>query len=463
MYKSLNLKTSREFLKNDFPENILPNKKLSKKNKRLIQEKIVLLKKVKRRIENLEKTLQIKKRQDLLNKGYLNKPLQSKTKQHTSLGHEVSIFNKALVNRNFGFLFSSDQIRYDLLRKQNQNKTFSDFLLKLKEKKKFSILYGNISRNFFEKAYNQAQKYQGRFNENLLFLFERRLDIVLYRICFFKTIAAARQSINHNCILVNGIIINIPSYQVKPGDIISLGLKKRSQIAKNSLEFLNKKLTRRYFRFLISNQFLERKFATRSIPLKSVETRNVQSYYVLPRSGKKTVKKEGFVMSNKVRHRQYSPKFWKEKSIEKLLYILKKLLHNLTKQRYVPKKNMKRFWILEGILRMYYYMGSRNNEVEPTTYVISKNQSTYYVSSKCNIKKLKLSLNNLTYIKVKKLMYRNTSRQARLSAMSINPLKPLNIEVSYRLLRAVVLYSPQKLVFPATLNIDLLSRSIRHN
>jgi small subunit ribosomal protein S4 len=91
----------------------------------------------------------------------------------------------------------------------------------LREKQKVKRIYGMLEgqfRNYFEKASRQ----RGIIGENLLILLERRLDNVVYRIGFATSRAHARQLVNHGHVLVNGRKIDIPSFQVKVGDIVSI-------------------------------------------------------------------------------------------------------------------------------------------------------------------------------------------------------------------------------------------------
>jgi SSU ribosomal protein S4P len=99
----------------------------------------------------------------------------------------------------------------------------------LREKQKVKRIYGIMERqfkNYFEKASRQ----RGIVGENLLILLERRLDNVVYRIGFATSRAHARQLVNHGHVLVNGKKVNIPSFQVKVGDVISIKSKSASNM-----------------------------------------------------------------------------------------------------------------------------------------------------------------------------------------------------------------------------------------
>ena len=100
-------------------------------------------------------------------------------------------------------------------------------------------MYG-LSEKQLHKLFEKALKMKGVNGENLLKLLESRLDNLVYRIGFATTRKGARQLVNHGHITVNGKKVNIPSYQVKPGDVISLAENdKELAIVKSSLEALN--------------------------------------------------------------------------------------------------------------------------------------------------------------------------------------------------------------------------------
>ncbi|WP_142847421.1 30S ribosomal protein S4 [Telmatospirillum sp. J64-1] len=103
----------------------------------------------------------------------------------------------------------------------------SDFGTQLMAKQKLKGYYGNISEKQFRKLYDEAVRRRGDTSENLIELLERRLDAVVYRMKLVPTPFAARQVINHGHILVNGRRLNIPSYQVRDGDVIEVRQKSK--------------------------------------------------------------------------------------------------------------------------------------------------------------------------------------------------------------------------------------------
>lgn len=97
----------------------------------------------------------------------------------------------------------------------------SNYAIQLNEKQKVRFMYG-ISEKQFKKLVNDSAKMKGVHGENLLILLESRLDNLVYRAGFATTKRGARQLVNHGHITVNGKKVDIPSYRVKPGDVIAI-------------------------------------------------------------------------------------------------------------------------------------------------------------------------------------------------------------------------------------------------
>ena len=105
---------------------------------------------------------------------------------------------------------------------QRRKGKLSDFGTQLRAKQKLKGYYGNISEKQFRRYYHEALRLKGDSGENLIGLLERRLDAVVYRAKFVATVFAARQFINHGHVRVNGRRVNIPSYLVRPNDIVEV-------------------------------------------------------------------------------------------------------------------------------------------------------------------------------------------------------------------------------------------------
>ena len=103
----------------------------------------------------------------------------------------------------------------------------SDYGTQLMAKQKLKGYYGNISEKQFRKYYAEAVRRKGDTSENLIGLLERRLDAVVYRMKFVPTVFASRQFINHGHVRVNGRRVNIQSYMVREGDVVSVRERSR--------------------------------------------------------------------------------------------------------------------------------------------------------------------------------------------------------------------------------------------
>ncbi len=110
---------------------------------------------------------------------------------------------------------------------QRRRRKPSDYGLQLRAKQKLKGYYGNITEKQFRKYYTEAARRRGDTSENLIGILERRLDAVVYRMKFVPTVFSARQFVNHGHIHVNGKRVNIPSFQVKEGDVVEVKEKSR--------------------------------------------------------------------------------------------------------------------------------------------------------------------------------------------------------------------------------------------
>ena len=124
---------------------------------------------------------------------------------------------------------------------QMRGRKISDYGTQLREKQKVKRMYGLLEKQFrvyFQKAFRK----EGITGDNLLFLLESRLDNVVFRLSFANTRAEARQLVRHKHVLVNGRTVNIPSFQVKPGDKVEVREKSRKmQRITEALEAMNRR------------------------------------------------------------------------------------------------------------------------------------------------------------------------------------------------------------------------------
>ena len=156
----------------------------------------------------------------------------SSYKQARRVGFSVAETGKELTRRPYG----------PGQHGQDRKGKLSDYGTQLKEKQKVRFMYG-VNERQFKKTFNEASKMSGIHGTNFLRLLESRLDNLVYRIGFSTTRRGARQLVNHGHITVNGRKVDIPSYRVKPGDVISLKEDdKNLKVVNDSLSKITKRV-----------------------------------------------------------------------------------------------------------------------------------------------------------------------------------------------------------------------------
>ena len=117
----------------------------------------------------------------------------------------------------------------------------SEYRMQLREKQKTKRIYGLLEKQFHH-YYDMASRQQGVTGENLLRILESRLDNVVYRLGFAKSRAEARQQVRHGHICVNGRRVDIPSFRVRPGDLISVAPKAKEMLVIKSALISNERV-----------------------------------------------------------------------------------------------------------------------------------------------------------------------------------------------------------------------------
>src|SRR5947209_3841962 len=310
MEKTFLNKKRKIYLTQNFPENLLPNKKLTKKGRSLINQKTRSFQnRIKNHLKNLRKliirdlnrksnfndnfySLHLKnyKNKNFLNYGkILYNGIPSGEKSVILLSIFLNLIPSVLrtgrkaaaaSHGNFSKLYTSDpsfrredkfpkfkysleQILSEFYKKNSQpsgGRKQSFFKELLMEQKKLSIIYGNLSIKEIQKSVLEAKKKNGNFEENIIKKLESRLDVVLYRICFFKTIFAARQSINHGQVFVNNKRVVFSGYILKPGDLIKINKETRKSLKDTLLKKYKKEIEGRSLPFLLDNHLILKLF-----------------------------------------------------------------------------------------------------------------------------------------------------------------------------------------------------------
>jgi small subunit ribosomal protein S4 len=142
----------------------------------------------------------------------MTKRLKSKYKINRRLGENLWGRPKSPVNRR----------EYGPGQHGQRRRKPSDFGIQLMAKQRLRGYYGNITEKQFRRIYAEASRKRGDTSETLIGLLERRLDAVVYRMKFVPTVFAARQFVNHGHVMVNGRRVNVPSYQVREGDVVEV-------------------------------------------------------------------------------------------------------------------------------------------------------------------------------------------------------------------------------------------------
>ena len=554
MRKKLLLKTTREYLQSSFPENLLPTKKIRQKkaflykNRNLRTQIIKAKQQIFKQYSNSTKKLFLSKifynpKNFNYNHNFqgatITNSYRDKTKSSMqnfpvaplsfpSLSSTVALPSTARAKGQgngpdtikIPFLFSTSQINYELSKK---TKRFSDFKNQLKERKKLALLYGKLSRKNIQKTLKKASQLSGKKNDNFFFLLEARLDVVLFRACFFPSIRTARQWINHNKILVNNQSVNSSSYQLKPGDVVSIKAKYNLLLVKQMMQFLKKnflkKIRKNHKNFIISiflfkklmnflkplsnNQFLINNLKQIylyskifcSLPRRLTATQggiktddeqpkvnNIASLKVDLNNGEKmkliAQKKTLFPVTLSDTARAENVHFALE-SYKQFLSQVKQLLRSSLKNKYSNnsylkntnsvvlnlsqlEKNTLLFNLVELELLDKQHLEAWHQKAPLASPSLP---STVALPGTTKAKKqsnrtIESLRRFLTHLKLKKVFFKGDKKKHGFSILNMNVLKPLNLEISYKNLVIIYLYPPQKIPFACNIDMELISRSL---
>jgi small subunit ribosomal protein S4 len=189
---------------------------------------------------------------------------------------------KAKISRKFGEAIEGHS---KALQKKNyppgmhgrgRRKKQSEYAVQLAEKQKAKYIYGILERQFAKMFYTASRK-TGITGENLLQLLEARLDNTVYRLGIAPTRRGARQLVSHKHILVNGEVVNIPSYSLKPGDLVSV--RERSKSLEAITSSLAGKVANRYPWLEWDNASLTGKFV--SVPGRDDIPENIKEQLIV--------------------------------------------------------------------------------------------------------------------------------------------------------------------------------------
>lgn len=189
-----------------------------------------------------------------------------KSKIARKFGEPIEGYSKALQKKNYP----------PGMHGRGRRKKQSEYALQLIEKQKAKYIYGVLERQF-SNMFRTAFRKEGVTGENLLQLLEARLDNTVYRLGVAPTRRSARQLVSHKHILVNGEVVNIPSYTLKPGDLVSVRERSKSLVVVT--ESLAGKGTNRYSWLEWDNGTYSGKFV--NIPLRDDIPENIKEQLIV--------------------------------------------------------------------------------------------------------------------------------------------------------------------------------------
>lgn len=432
--------------------------------------------------------------------------------------------------KRYKFIFPLHRLKGELSKRESQYGKIESYKKQIQEKKKLAFLYGSMSKNSIKKLVKQACSLSSRENppiKGLVTLLESRLDVVLFRACFFSTISMARQWINHNKVHVNKKKVRAPSYQLKGGDCI--------EILSASAFPLREKIRRRLARILPFRRS-RKKLVTSSLmenwcSFEKLFPKEAQTPFLVSCSkGHKEISASPAATQNFSLIRDHLQSMW-EKSVQSqqpkrkgqrgdenpfTVYLKSKCQGKsfplsskadgffqsnppftkkrgragasalqIQKARDFDKKSsrgaisstnihsaLQRGVAFFGRLRKKQVetMGAGTGVCKSSICTENSAKGTIVVlprrpkATACGLaraKQMHSGKATLDFLRGKQALVQPRNRMQKLAGLQVSAIKPLHLEVSYRLLTAIFLYSPQKVGYPCNLDLPLIIGSFK--
>ena len=354
------------------------------------------------------------------------------------------------------YIFSLGQLKAEFSRKQkehNRHNKYSHFKTLLEERKKCMIAYGCLNKKQMQSLFLQAKALHGKFDENFIKIAESRLDVTLFRICFFPTIFSARQWINHGHILVNNSVINLPGYQLKAGDVITVASDKKDKLKQRICLFIAEKTKIRAFHYSIK----------------------VKAFYAIIKScvpcqlqGMEQTKKRKMYNLFKKIFLRIVPK--KNQRLP-LFHLLPKVFLFFSKARDSKNPSLeatRRIPSTHRIPSLYPLRDEERDTIRGSSYPFrkgyqenQKNQEYSLFYNRVGDTSKGYGTQLLPFLKMRNLFTSVRPLRQRVGTFKISGMKPLNLEVCYKKMVAIFLYSPQKVALPASIDLHLIAKSIK--
>jgi ribosomal protein S4 len=343
-------------------------------------------------------------------------------------------------------LYSCFQLEGSL--SKQQEKRSSPFLLQLLERKKLRILYGNLSNREINAVIKQAKINRGGLGDNIFRLLESRLDVVLRKIGFLPTISFARQWVYHGKVQVNSKVLTIANYNLQPGDVISIS-PSHCQFLKTQMDaLLDRHMVKRAATSVIDHHNLFKtsisssKMSTRWTPEGKGATKNHRSLAI-------PLSKPWFGWE-KNRSLPFNPLSVSSPVIDHSLPIEDRL-----SRRFRGDPLLQPWSVRESLLRTPLNLASIMGFLMIGPDMIRPNDSPIDLpTSRCSSKMSNPSGSSLMINQVDQRL--SVDQREKLRFFS---LKLTHVEVSFRLFTAIYLYSPQRILLPATIDIEKIRKS----
>lgn len=412
--------------------------------------------------------------------------------------------------KRYKFIFPLHKLKGELSKRESQYGKIELYKKQIQEKKKLAFLYGRMSKNSIKKLVEQARNLSSTENppiKGLVTLLESRLDVVLFRASFFSSISMARQWINHNKVHVNKKKVRAPSYQLKGGDCVEIlsacALPLKEKIRRRVAQILPFRRSRKK---LVTSSLManwcsfERLFPKEKGAFSSAS----------PREGYKENFASSAVTQNFSLIKDHLQSMW-EKSVQ--LQQSKRSWQvgdgNPRQRRQLPlnvylkdKCRGKESSILQSKMKGSLFSSTPNKFSQSGSFPGKKREkaggfalqmqkgrdfdrksSKGAISStkidsalqkgvalfgrlslfftKKDQKQMESGLATVHFLKGKQALVQPRNRMQKLAGLQVSAIKPLHLEVSYRLLTAIFLYSPQKVAYPCNLDLPLIMRSFK--
>lgn len=374
-------------------------------------------------------------------------------------------------SRRYQFLFPLHRLVTELSKRESQYGKKELYKKVIQEKKKMAWIYGIKSRNSIKKLVERALALSSSENpptKTLVTLLESRLDVALFRASFFPSISQARQWISHNKVTVNQNKIRAPGYQLKGGDCI--------EILPVCAPVLKEKLKERIGQIL-PFRGSRKKVVSPSLIENWCSFENLFSWKESPE--KLWTKGQNLVSFPSLDHnfsqmRNHLLSMWQEDST-----LTKRLdpFWNKGKKPFKKKHFLsphQGHFDEKGLYPWIEKTSSPTQNVYSPAFSKRNKESNRIVDRKSKMRNLflqrantffarlkKKEANILDFLNAKKKLVQSRHRRQKLAALQVSPMKPLHLEVSYRLMTAIFLYSPQKVAYPCSLDFSLIIRSLK--